>query len=72
MREPSALEYLAHQLLITSQQVALVLGVSKNTVFRMVEGGLLHPVHCTPGSGAYRFRLRDVAQYLERANEGEA
>ena len=56
----SVLEYLADQLLITSQQVAAVLGISKPTLFRMTKNGELSPAYRTPG-GAYRFRLKDVA-----------
>ncbi len=62
----SVLEYLADQLLITSQQVAAVLGISKPTLFRMTKNGELSPVYRTPG-GAYRFRLKDVAVYISES-----
>lgn len=64
----STLEYIADQLLITSQQVASVLGVSKTTLFRMTRDGELSPAYRTPG-GAYRFRLKDVAAYVSDISE---
>jgi excisionase family DNA binding protein len=66
MNGSNALEYLADQLLITSQQVAAVLGISKPTLFRMTENGELSPAYRTPG-GAYRFRLKDVAVYISES-----
>lgn len=53
--------------LLTSPQVALLLGKSIRTVHRLVSSGDLIPAHKLPGpNGAFLFDERDVARLLTR------
>ena len=53
------------QTLLTSPQVAHILGKSARTIHRMVESGALVPITQLPGpNGAYLFDLADIEALL--------
>lgn len=54
--------------LLTSVQVAILLGKSARTVHRMAEAGTLPVAQKLPGpNGAFLFRREDIAALAERA-----
>lgn len=55
--------------LLTSREAAAALGVSRDTLMRLVGEGRLFPVRLRPG-GAFRFRPSDLDALVERSREG--
>ena len=54
--------------LLTSVQVAILLGKSARTVHRMAEAGTLPVAHKLPGpNGAFLFRREDIDALVESA-----
>ena len=57
--------------LITAPQAALLLGVNRRTVLRMVAAGTLRAAMRTPG-GAYLFHRPDVSRLMDTRTGGDA
>lgn len=53
----------AGPLLLTQQQAARLLGISRVTLWRMTKGGIIRPVELSPGNPRYR---RDDLEVIAR------
>ncbi len=64
--EQSPMHDVIANMIVGSGQIAFALGVSRTTVVRMANEGEIGHAFRTP-AGAFRFRVKHLAEYLERA-----
>ncbi len=69
MREGEAQDPLEGKLLLTYEEVQRALGVSRTTVWRLVQEGKLKKVHPTPRSA--RITRESLLAFLRSLEEGE-